>query len=394
MARIVKTARRGLFVIIIGVSSGLVAQTLPPGWKGTIENREGVRIIKNPAGPLHGEVTLELEKDLVIGDDQDEHSLFYYKTSIRVDRPGNIFVWDPNSFRIQMFDKTGKFVRTIGKKGEGPGEFMDAFQLKFLLDGMGRLYVRDNAKIHVFSSEGRFERSIPAAASGGRNFAVLLDGAILRDGWAFEKDRMKEIVVLTDGEGKILKTVAGFPSQRFEVQMKEKPRFTVYYPELIVSPWTAAAALFGLPSAYRLTAVDGRGETGMIIEKEEAPVRTTPREKAKIIDEFLSGNRKASRSELENQKLLPEFWPFFDALLADDKGRIFVQRTKNILDEAPGTAFDVFSREGFYLYRANAAEDVCLAIADGFLYSRKYNREKECDQVFRYRIRNWEDLKY
>jgi hypothetical protein len=388
-----KRACRGLMVIISGIFSGLFAQNPPPGWKGKVEIRDGLRVVKNPAEPLYGQVVLELEKDLVIGDDKDERSFFYYKTSTRVDRLGCFYIWDPNSFRIQKFDKEGKFVRTIGKKGEGPGEFRDAFQLKFLVDGGGRLYVRDNAKIHVFSVEGRFERSVPAAASGERNFAVLSGGMILRDDWAFEQDRMKETVVLTDEDGKILKTVAAFPSLRFEVQMKEKPRFTVYYPELILAPWTAEAALFGYPSAYRLQAVDGSGDTVLVIEKEEASARTTSREKSKLIDEFLAGNKKASRAELENQKLLPEFWPFFDALLADDKGRIYVQRTKNILDEVPGTTFDVFNREGFYLYEAKAAEDVCLAIGDGLLYSRKYDRDKECDQVFRYRIKNWPDLK-
>jgi hypothetical protein len=382
-----------LLVFFIGVFSGLFTQNPPPGWKGTIENRDGARVVKNPTEPIYGRVALDLERDLVIGDDKDEHSLFYYKTSTGVDRLGYVYIWDPNSFRIQKFDKAGKFVQTIGKKGEGPGEFRDAFQLKFLVDATGRLYVRDNAKIHVFSPEGSFERSIPASSSGNRHFAVVSGGMILRDDQAFDKDRMTERVVLTDGAGKILKTVAGFPSLKFETWIKEKPRFTVYYPELILAPWTPESALFGYPSVYRLFAADGRGETRMIIEKEEAPVRTTAREKSRLIDEFLAGNKNASRAGLENQKLLPEFWPFFDALLADDEGRIYVQRTKTILDENPGTVFDIFNREGFYLYRATATEDVCLVIADGFLYSRKYNREKECDQVFRYRIKNWAELK-
>jgi len=388
-----KMAARCVVVVIGGVFSALFAQNPPPGWKGTVETRDGIRVVKNPAEPLHGGVTLDLENDLVVGDERDEHSLFYYKTTTRVDGRGNIFVWDPNSFRVQMFDRTGKFVRTLGRKGEGPGEFMDAFQVKFLLDAAGRLVVRDNAKIHVFSPEGRYERSIPGAASGERNFAVLAEGAVVRDGWAFEKDRMRETVLLSDERGNVVKTVAGFPSLRFEVQMKEKPRFMVYYPQLVLAPWTAEAALFGYPSVYQLWSVNGRGEIPLVIEKEEAPARTTSREKSKLIDEILARNPKASRAELENQKILPEFWPFFDALLADDRGRIFVQRTKTNLDEAPGTSFDVFSREGFYLYRAKVSKDDCQAIADGFLYSRAYNREKECDQVFRYRVKNWADLK-
>ncbi len=37
-------------------------------WKGTIEKENGVEIIKNPSEPLYGEITLNLEEDLSIGE--------------------------------------------------------------------------------------------------------------------------------------------------------------------------------------------------------------------------------------------------------------------------------------------------------------------------------------
>jgi hypothetical protein len=378
--------------IIFGLFLPLPAQSPPAGWKGSVEIRDGVRTVKNPAEPLHGRITLSLEEDLVIGNDKDAQTLFFMKISVAVDRSGNIFIWDPDSFRIQKFEKSGRYLRTIGKKGEGPGEFMSPYQLRFQADEGGRLYVWDNAKIHLFSVDGGFERSIPISPSGNRQFAVLSSGSIIRDSWEFDQDRMSETVVLIDRGGKTLKRVAGFPSQKFEAAMKDKARFTVYYPELVLSPWTRDAALFGFPSEYRITAVDGRGETILAIERAGSPARFTSAEKGKLIDEFLAGKRAESRAALERQRLVPDFWPFFDAFFADERGRIFVRRMRSNLESVPETVFDLFSPEGFYLREVTVAEPDCLALTNGFLYSRRYDREKECDRLFRYRVANWTAL--
>ena len=43
-----------------------------PQWKGTIEEEDGVKVIKNPNEPLYGEITFQLEEDLSIGNEEDE----------------------------------------------------------------------------------------------------------------------------------------------------------------------------------------------------------------------------------------------------------------------------------------------------------------------------------
>jgi DNA-binding beta-propeller fold protein YncE len=58
--------------------------------------------------------------------------------------------------RISVFDKTGKFLRVIGKTGTGPGEFRTPHALVF--DSQGRLVVADrhNHRIQVLTKSGRF----------------------------------------------------------------------------------------------------------------------------------------------------------------------------------------------------------------------------------------------
>lgn len=64
---------------------------------------------------------------------------------------------DPNLVgRISVFDRTGKFLRRIGKAGTGPGEFRTPHALEF--DSKGQLVVADrhNHRIQVLTKVGKF----------------------------------------------------------------------------------------------------------------------------------------------------------------------------------------------------------------------------------------------
>jgi DNA-binding beta-propeller fold protein YncE len=66
-------------------------------------------------------------------------------------------VEDPNLVgRISVFDRSGKFLRTIGKAGTGPGEFRTPHAVEF--DSQGRLIVGDrhNHRIQILTKEGKY----------------------------------------------------------------------------------------------------------------------------------------------------------------------------------------------------------------------------------------------
>jgi DNA-binding beta-propeller fold protein YncE len=58
--------------------------------------------------------------------------------------------------RISVFDRNGKFLRTIGRAGTGPGEFRTPHALE--LDSQGRLIVADrhNHRIQILTKDGKF----------------------------------------------------------------------------------------------------------------------------------------------------------------------------------------------------------------------------------------------
>jgi DNA-binding beta-propeller fold protein YncE len=57
--------------------------------------------------------------------------------------------------RISVFDRSGRFLRTIGKTGTGPGEFRTPHALEF--DSQGRLIVADrhNHRVQVLTKDGK-----------------------------------------------------------------------------------------------------------------------------------------------------------------------------------------------------------------------------------------------
>jgi DNA-binding beta-propeller fold protein YncE len=66
-------------------------------------------------------------------------------------------VRDPNLVgRISVFDQNGKFLRTIGRTGTGPGEFRTPHMVKF--DSQGRLVVADrhNHRVQILTKDGKF----------------------------------------------------------------------------------------------------------------------------------------------------------------------------------------------------------------------------------------------
>ena len=69
------------------------------------------------------DISLELVKNIGSLDDGDSNNTFNMPRDVAVDKEGNILVLDSGEHRIQKFNKDGEFIKSIGRKGQGPGEF-------------------------------------------------------------------------------------------------------------------------------------------------------------------------------------------------------------------------------------------------------------------------------
>jgi DNA-binding beta-propeller fold protein YncE len=104
-----------------------------------------------------GKVLMRLGKAGVAGTGTDE---FNAPSAVAIAPNGDIFVADGHggntNARIMKFDRTGKFIKTWGKKGSAPGEFDGPHTLA--MDSRGRLLVGDrgNNRIQIFDQDGNF----------------------------------------------------------------------------------------------------------------------------------------------------------------------------------------------------------------------------------------------
>ena len=77
-------------------------------WVGTIEEEDGVTVVKNPREPLYGPEVFNLEEDLIITNDAgEEEYMFQDAQNLTVDDDENIYVNDLKAAHIRVFDKNG-----------------------------------------------------------------------------------------------------------------------------------------------------------------------------------------------------------------------------------------------------------------------------------------------
>ncbi|MDH4196386.1 MAG: 6-bladed beta-propeller [Candidatus Aminicenantes bacterium] len=110
-----------------------------------VETADGVRFIHNVKGGIWGgapKVGIELVRKIGDVDAKDENLAFNLPNDVAVDSQGNIHILDAANSRIQKFGPDGTYLATIGRKGQGPMEFMMPDSVNF--DAAGGLVVLDS----------------------------------------------------------------------------------------------------------------------------------------------------------------------------------------------------------------------------------------------------------
>ncbi len=118
---------------------------------GQARNGIGQQVFKY--GP-DGTLLLTLGTKGVRGDGPET---FAGPCDVAVAANGDIFVADGHvNSRIVKFDRTGKFLKAWGRKGDGPGEFNLPHTL--VIDSRGRVLVgdRSNNRIQIFDQDGNY----------------------------------------------------------------------------------------------------------------------------------------------------------------------------------------------------------------------------------------------
>lgn len=301
-------------------------------WKGKIEKIDGITVIKNPKEPMYSEDVLSLEEELRIGEAEGRGKyVFYHLSYLAVDGEENIYAMDQGEAHVKVFDKNGSFLRTIGRKGEGPGELLQPNEI-FIIDNK-QLVIEDYIRnLTYYSLEGEYIKAQSTVKIFPIGILVNSQGKILAVTNINEPERYGKEIKLYDENLNYLKTLISNPKPKPDPQIL-KP----FQPEISWALLKDNHIIISYEADYELQIYNDQGKLTKKITREHDPLRITE-------DDV---KRRVRRVPEGRKLVVPKYFPAVHSIATDDEGRIFV-RTYEKAGE--GKYYnDVFDSEGRYI---------------------------------------------
>ncbi len=179
-----------------------------------IETKDGVKFIHNTEKSLKknmAHISLELVNTLGDINTADENLAFYLPEDIVVDSKGNVYILDAGNHRIQKFTSDYQYLATIGRQGQGPGEFYLPSSLDIGPDDY--LYVSDpqNKRIQILKPDGTEYKTIKFLNESVGSIKLLDSGNIIMNPTgvlmmiAFSQEKeLPKLIKVFDTEGNLI----------------------------------------------------------------------------------------------------------------------------------------------------------------------------------------------
>lgn len=381
--------RKSLAVIFCLILAGCLSACKGKAPKAKVETIEGVTYIHNAATPLHPAKTVVFEEELVYKDKDETGETRLFKPSrFAADAQGQIYIEDGSDMAIKVFDPQGRYLRAIGRLGEGPGEFTSIGDIVPLADG--RLLVTDfqARRTSFFDSQGRFLVSYPWK---NNFFKVLLaTGSSCTMALGVYSEESRELWVKTvDFTGEELLTFGKFRFPEFKmIQVGEGVISTTvpWSPNPIFAGDNSRQWLYYCPDdRYLIEVYNQEGKLFRKIDRPYEPVPVTTEDINEIKARYTQ-RPDSPAAKLYAQMEFPKFKNITNYLTVDSDGNLWL-RTNEVKKEQGKeiTAYDVFNPDGFY--DARVWLDINpLVFAGGKMYRTDEDEATGLRQVKRYRI--------
>lgn len=375
----------GICLVLSNACSNRAEDT---GWSANIEIVDGIKVVTNPGEPKFGVFAFELEENLAIGDVNNEDYFFPSSVVLNVDDEGNLYVCDGGNRRVQKYDRSGTYVRTIGRQGQGPGEYR--YPSRLFLDDDGNPCVHDSRSLLYYDKDGIFQKRVLIKGFYSRlipgphgTFLGLTQPNPRIEGGA------KSSFIQVGENGEPIHTIAEYPISYSKSQRAFVSHW--YTHKVVFAPRTPDSFYYGFSREYKVNVADSNGSTIFIFAKEEKSQSISGEEKELTKkDGFFSA---IGTNQPEKAIVFPDQRPYFTRFISDDTGRLYVLRSKSILErDERNFSVDVFSKEGIYLYRMNWSSFPSL-IKKGFLYEVREDEDTGDIKVIRHKIINWNKFK-
>lgn len=328
-------------------------------WQGDKVTRDGVVYIENPESPVE-EVRIELE-ELWRRGGEDDDILFGRVGQVLSDKSGEIYLLDTQLSEIVVLSASGQYLRTIGREGEGPGEFRDANGMylgKGDILGIVRVFP---GKIVQLSTDNTPAGSFPLPTEDGAGFQLVYRGRATEDHVVISGAKQK-----TEG-GKRIQTsylkaydykgneLAHYHDESHETQyggMKfEEQTFSDFSRRWTMAPDGRVAAVLDF-DAYRIHIWNADGTLDRVIERPAyTPLVRTAEQKEriqKLYDGITSWNPGSTFRVSETHLTVTR-------VVFRDDGSLWVMSSRGAWKRGEGVfaTYDVYDTEGRFQRRVH-----------------------------------------
>jgi 6-bladed beta-propeller protein len=308
----------------------LCACTAEPGTRGRTERHVvgDTTIVRTLEGSVWGD-SVTLTEELSIGalNGPPEYE-FGQVQDVAVDQNGGIYLFDGQVPALRYFDSTGRYVRTLGARGGGPGEYQDASLGVVIRHQDGKVVMRDprNARLNIYAPDGSPLPPVLVTSGLFTAQATTLDTADhlylrIMTGRP-ERNKPWPIALLhLDDEGNIVDTlvppvVAGEPLE-IGGTLFARAKHWAYSP--------LRGFVVALSDQYRVEHFRADG-TVLRIERDVPPVAVHPEEKAEL--EAMNDWRYRTQGQFmtTDKPTVPDVKGMIRGLVVAEDGRIWVRR--------------------------------------------------------------------
>jgi hypothetical protein len=388
-------------------------------------------IVRMAPRPVHaGVATLVPEIRIGSVDGADEY-VFGDIAEIAVARDGSVYVFDRQVPALRQYDANGKYVRTLGAKGSGPGEYRSGGGLAIHPDGRILLWDTGNWRVNVYSSAGASLTSwlTPSGATGNatmmtaRSLVIDTAGAVYFRKPNFMMRRTGNSAdqwVRLRADGAVLDTipVPQSPSPQAEISARTatvgQSANVPFAPRFLTALSPMGYFVTALPAAYAFEILD----SGRAVSSIRRPLTLTP-----VSDAERDSARKAIEANMRNVDPvwtwngppIPRTKAAFTSIAIGADGRIWIPLVPEVSPRAgavqgggggaarigggppPGAAprpapkprpalYDVFEPTGTYLGQVEVPARVSSVFRRGdYVWGVEYD-EDDVPYVRRFRI--------
>lgn len=368
-------ARFGAVAFILGM---IACGPAPDGeWIGLVTDSSGIEIVANPiSGLWRMGGGWQVEEALRIGAADGEAAYQFGRIGgIDADGRGRVYVLDQQAAEVRVFDADGRFLHTIGRKGDGPGELSDAASAVFIGAG-DTLFVPDPRlrRVNRFLPDGTPVGHFPIPMADGLTvrWQVTPEGRLAQQvrSIAFpsqEDDTPRHDVVLLRGtDGTVHDTLLTFPPGEASRVSGGMPSFRFFDAEPTWTVDTFGRVIHGLNVEYNLHVEEPGVGTVRIFRKPTARKRLTDSDRERILELLrttvvdLQGNPPIVWETIRPAISFTDYYPAFNEILAGPEGTLLVQQLQTaqeaisldggLAPQALGAPrWDVFDADGRFL---------------------------------------------